>query len=223
MNDELKPCPFCRTLSGHSSECYIDKMIWHIIVSSLAWAADMSRSGKLTKPSTGRFDETERWNTRPIEDDLRNQLAEKDAEIVIKDTLLAQARVEITQLKNEIASTRAELSEPFNVGDVSPLHEFAAVAVCYYKQEIARLKGALTAAGNNVAFADGFANSAQSRVERITAENQRLRYALNKAHTELANAQLGEEYEPDVDVLLNVEQALAQTAQGGKEGGNGGE
>lgn len=59
--------------------------------------------------------------------------------------------------------------------------------------------------------------------DREIADNQRLREALQKAHTELAKAQLGEEYEPDVEVLSvlervtgwngsSYEQALAQTA-----------
>jgi IS5 family transposase len=64
MNDELKPCPFC---GSSDVKEYTDKSI-HCRQCGAESGVD--------------------WNTRPLEDSLRAQLAEKDAELDAADAAL---------------------------------------------------------------------------------------------------------------------------------------
>ena len=68
MSEELRPCPFC---GGEAELCYSE-------VDTFCRKCNVMQ-------------ETELWNTRPIEDALRLRIAELEAELKITDELLKEA------------------------------------------------------------------------------------------------------------------------------------
>ena len=68
MSEELRPCPFC---GGEAELCYSE-------VDTFCRKCNVMQ-------------ETELWNTRPIEDALNARIAELEAELKITDELLKEA------------------------------------------------------------------------------------------------------------------------------------
>jgi len=88
MNEKLKQCPFC---GGEAELCYSE-------VDTFCRKCNVMQ-------------ETELWNTRPIEDDLRNRIAE----LVSSNMVMAKG---VLDLKARIAELEAE-SERFTAhGDI---------------------------------------------------------------------------------------------------------
>ena len=87
MSDELKPCPFC----GKPVElisCFIDNKYRYFVSHNcrLAEHTNCKLTNQIFETSAEAFLD---WNARPLEDALRAQLDEKDAEIArLKEALL---------------------------------------------------------------------------------------------------------------------------------------
>lgn len=101
MSAELKPCPFC----GGS-----DIIVTHETADACVYCSRCFGEIKLYRRGVIASDLDAKWNTRPIEDALRSELASKDEKIEgwknISLKTARHARAEFTRKDNLIAAQR---------------------------------------------------------------------------------------------------------------------
>ena len=83
MSDELKPCPFCGNQSIEMADRETNSGVWFRY--PVCYFCGVS------------CEYAKRWNTRPLEDALRAELAAKDAEI-------ARLKEEVATLEDQCAN-----------------------------------------------------------------------------------------------------------------------